>query len=80
MFDLQHFGRVVDHAISVVVVANCTVKQMVAEYPVECLALGGICSGGLGLDCHPVGQRRRECPDQLPVHLDQTSVTRLDRP
>src|SRR6202043_1332187 len=55
MFDLQHFGRFVDFAIPVVVVADRAVQHVVGEDPVERLPLGGICPRRLGLNPHPVG-------------------------
>jgi hypothetical protein len=78
MFDLQHLGRVVNGAIPVVVVANRTIQHVVSEYPIERLALRGICPDGLRLNCHPIADGGCARSDQFPVHLGQTSVTAFD--
>jgi hypothetical protein len=63
MFDLQHFGRVVDDAIPAVIVADCAVQHVVGEDPVERLPLRRICPSRLGLNPQPVDNCGCACSD-----------------
>jgi hypothetical protein len=74
------FGRVVDRAVAVVVVAHCAVKVVVAEYPVERLALCDICSLRRGRHCHPRRCRGAARPHQLAVHFHQAGVAGFNGP
>ena len=52
MLNCQHFRRVVDRTIPVVIVADRAVEHVVAEDPVESLPLRGVGPWGLGGNIH----------------------------
>jgi hypothetical protein len=75
----QHPGRVVNGAVSVVVVADGAVKLVILEDTIECLALGGDRRSGVGRDSHPVYKRGGARAHQLSIDFNDARVTRLDR-
>jgi hypothetical protein len=79
MLHREHFCRVVDRAIPVVIVADRAVEHVVAEDPVERLTLCGVGPWGLGGNLHASGNSGCACSDKLPVDLDHAGVTRLNR-
>src|SRR5713101_1530421 len=79
MFDAQQSFRVVNGAVSVVVVAHGTVEHVIAENPIKRLSLR---SAGLLRICqtlHSRGYAGRARSHELPVGLYHACVTRLDR-
>ncbi len=79
MLNCQHFRRVVDRTIPVVIVADRAVEHVVAEDPVESLPLRGVGPWGLGGNIHAGRNSGRACPDKLPVDLDHAGVACLNR-
>ena len=79
MLHCEHFCRVVDRAIPVVIVADRAVEHMVAENSVERLPLCGVGSWGLGDNIHACRNSGRACSYELSVDLDHTGIARLNR-
>src|SRR6266850_259572 len=79
MLDAQQSFRVVNGAVSVVVVAHGAVENVIAENAIKRLPL---CSAGLLRICqnlHSRGYAGRARSHELPVDLNHACVTRLDR-
>jgi hypothetical protein len=69
----------VDSAISVVVVTDGAVEQVILEKAIEGFALRGGRCGGLRINPHPVCDHGRAGPKQLSVDFDHARIARLDR-
>jgi hypothetical protein len=79
MFNGQQAFRIVDCAVSVVVVAHRTVKHVITEDSVECLSLR---FEGLRGVCRYRHSIRKVCSagtHKMAVSFHQTCVARLDR-
>jgi hypothetical protein len=78
MLHREHLGRVMDGAITVVVVADRAVKHVILEQTVESLPLRGIGPDRLGLNNHARSGTGGAGARQLSIDLDQAGVARLD--
>lgn len=78
MLDGEELRRIVDFAVSVVVVAHRAVEQVIAENPVEGLGLRSCCAPGVGCHAHAVFGTCPASPYQSAIYLDQARVTGLD--
>jgi hypothetical protein len=79
MLNRQQLCRVMNSAISIVVVADCAIKKVITEDAIEGFYLRGrglCCFCG---DCHSVGDFGCARPNQSAIFFDHACVTRLNR-
>src|ERR1700686_1367522 len=79
MLNSQQLRRVMDGAVSIIVVADCAVEHVVAENAIKCFHLGRRRLRRLGGDLHSIGNAGRAGPHQAAVRFHHASVTRLNR-
>ena len=78
MFNSQQLCRVVHGAIAVTVVANCAVKQVVAENPIECFALSFTRCGGIRSNTQAWRYLGGASTHELAVDLNHACVAGLN--
>jgi hypothetical protein len=79
MLDGQEFGGVVNRAVAVIVVADRTVEQVVAQDSVEGLPPGSKRVVGFRRNVHAVGDLSGASPDEVSVDLDHAGIAGLER-
>lgn len=80
MLNGQHLRRVMDGAITIVVVADRAVEHVVAENAIKSFHLCGCCLGGLRRDSHSICGYGRAGSNQSAVHFNNACVASLNRP
>jgi hypothetical protein len=79
VLDAQQFFRVVDSAVSVVIIADRAVENVIGENAVERFSLRSAGVLGVCKNLHPGGHCRGARSHEFPIGLYHAGVTRLDR-